>query len=489
MEAPLLFDPPMALQEVTAEASVTTPSEPVHGQATPSPTAINTLPPETGSGETETVSSHQVSETDDSSASGYAGDEGSALSQDLSPGRSNLVSLSEGFEESYSSADPSTAEHASRLFTVSHASSLPENGDVKQGTAEYSLSYLHTQLDAALTSSNDPASAIASILGDVKSSDMAYPSKSEDSTLVVVSGISLDGSQHSGVAPDTRIQSAESTNASPQVSTSVIGSSNVQISVGSGYLKIADQTLSNGGPAETVAGHVFSISSSHLLVDGRPVLGVSSDSMVPLPTSSPIDHISAYSVAGTTLSLGGAATVFDGQTLSVASSGLIVVQGGDTKTLRAVDGEHASGAFVMTAGSKVLTAHAVVAITNLDFSEVSKSQVSSANYVHPGGTAYKTAADLELIYGSTTISINGSGTMTAEHDSSAVLSSIGGAGSMALGSALTTGSDLTSAPTNIDATSTGESEAGTILTSQGTLACLAGTPFLYLTTAFVLLCS
>lgn len=131
MEAPLLFDPLKALQEVTAEASVTTPSEPVHGQATPSPTAINTLPAETGPGETKTVSSHQVSETGDSSVSGYAGDEGSALSQDLSAGRSNLVSSSEGSEESYLSADPSTTEHASSLFTVSHALSLPEDGDVK----------------------------------------------------------------------------------------------------------------------------------------------------------------------------------------------------------------------------------------------------------------------------------------------------------------------------------------------------------------------
>ncbi|RMX78961.1 hypothetical protein D0869_08665 [Hortaea werneckii] len=425
MEAPLLFDPPKALHEVTAEASVTTPSEPVHGQATPSPTAVNSLPAETGSGETKTVSSHQVSETDDPPTSGSAGDEDSALSQDLSPGPSNLISLSEGSEGSYSSADPSTTERASRLSTVNHASSLTGDGDVKQGTAGDSLSYLHTQLDASSTSSNDPASAIASILGGAKSSDMADSPKSGDSTLVVVSGISLDGSQYSGVAPDTRIQSAESTNALTQVSTSVMGSNKIQISVESGYLKIADQTLSTGGPAETVAGHVFSMSSSHLLVDGRPVLGVSSDSMVPLPTSSPIDHISAYSVAGTTLSLGGAATVFDGQTLSVASSGLIVVQGEDTKTLQAVDGERASGVFVMSAGSKILTAHAVVATTNLDFSEGSRSQVSSPAYLYPSGMAYKTAADLELIYGSTTISINGSGTMTAEHDSSAGLSNVG----------------------------------------------------------------
>lgn len=122
-------------------------------------------------------------------------------------------------------------------------------------------------MDAALTSSNDPASAIASILGGVKSSDMAYPSKSEDSTLVVASSISLDGSQHSGVAPDSQVQSAESTSAPSHVFTSVIGSNNIQISIGSGYLKVADQTLSNGGPAETVAAHVFSLSSSQLLVD------------------------------------------------------------------------------------------------------------------------------------------------------------------------------------------------------------------------------
>lgn len=206
-------------------------------------------------------------------------------------------------------------------------------------------------------------------------------------------------------------------------------------------------------------------------------------------SSSPIDHISAYSVPGKTLSLGGAATVLDGQTLSVASSGLIVVQGEDTNTLQTIDDEHVSGVFVMTAGSKVITAHAVVVTINLDFSEVSRSQVSSAAYLYSSGMAYKTAADLELIYESTTISIDGLGTITAERDSSAVLSSIGNAGSKVSGSALTAGSDLTSAPTNVDATSTGESEAGTILTSQGILACSAATPFLYLTTAFVLLCS
>lgn len=66
-----------------------------------------------------------------------------------------------------------------------------------------------------------------------------------------------------------------------------------------------------------------------------------------------------------------------------------MVQGRIPKHFQAAAFEHVSGAFVMTAGSKVLT-------TDSDASEVFRSQVSAARF-HPSSKAYQIASGLELI--------------------------------------------------------------------------------------------
>ena len=141
------------------------------------------------------------------------------------------------------------------------------------------------------------------------------------------------------------------------------------ISGQTGEVSIDGTTLSIGGPAQAISGHVISEGSAGLVIDGSnmvssPQITAAAGSGTVLTIGSSVVTASAVpgqsgivAIDGTTLSIGGPAQTIGGQTVSEGSSGL-VIDGSRTVSLPQVTMGTESG-ILLTLGSAVVTASAV----------------------------------------------------------------------------------------------------------------------------------
>lgn len=447
MEAPLLFDPPRALQQVSAEASVTMPSAHSSTQAAPSSTPTSPMPVETGpSSNTQSAattsmadpgtsgpSSSSVAEPDPSPNTDGSSDgssqgtptalpdtEGSGVSP-ADPAQTPSDTTTQGNGDSPS--DPSPHESSEQADPTATAANL--GGAVASlfgsTSANGAGSVTHSSPGTGNTAASDPEDPTAENPGTTNALSVLESAAGVIADPGVSTAVADTGSQAGTAGADTDPSLQPTDALSTQglvVQTAALGQSSIALTSVSGHVEVGSQTLSVGGPAQTVAGHVLSAGSSGVVIDGSTPITFAVD---PIATSdltaatlvtvgsqqytissaadrgllvngvtvSPggsavevdgqtfsamgsalvagsttidmeglttaTDPSSAMAVAGTTLSVGGPDVVSDGNTYSLASSGLVLVNAQTTQLFSAVQGTSQS----LTGGASLLAAGSV----------------------------------------------------------------------------------------------------------------------------------
>ncbi|KAK3624819.1 hypothetical protein LTR56_020784 [Elasticomyces elasticus] len=392
MEAPLLFDPPKALQQVATAASVTMPSSPSTTAASPSSTLISPLPVETGS-----PSSTQMSTT---SAVGSPGRPVS-YSSDIPGSGSSTPSAAGSYDTPVAQSsvvDPQTAGESTR---VSYNPAPGVASDTQQSSTGEDRDPANTQ-GVPFTPSADPGGAIASVFNSVahtvaneapSASHGNVVAATSDSWMAATTAVKESGAPNALTVLHSALSSAMDPNASPSndegdtesngsledgLATST-GPSSQAVDIASpsqewqnaavttltmdnkiftvsqapnSDLLVNGMVVSQGATATQIDGQMFSIVSSHLLAGSTTV------EMPSVPTSAGAT-IAGVEIAGTTLSVGGPGLHTDGRTVSLASNGLVLVDAQTTERFSSMPTDLPNGSSVMVAGAMTLTAAAI----------------------------------------------------------------------------------------------------------------------------------
>ncbi|KAK3653140.1 hypothetical protein LTR56_004676 [Elasticomyces elasticus] len=447
MEAPLLFDPPKALQQVATAASITMPSSPSPTPASPSSTFISPLPVETGP-----RSSTQKSTTSAVDSPGLP----SSYPSDI-PGSSSSTPPAAGFSESpvvqSSMVDPQSAGESTQ---ISYNPTPGDTSDTQQTSTGESWDPANTQ-GVPFAPSADPGGAIASVFDSVaptvaNETPSASPGNviaaASDSWMAATTAVKESGTPNALTVLHSALNSAVDPNTSPAnddghsesngslgdgLATSVGASSQGINIAGSSQewqnaaattltidnkiftvsqapnsdLLVNGMIVSQGVTATQVDGQMFSIESSHLFAGSTTV------ELPSLPT--PVGAITVgVEIAGTTLSVGGPELCTNGRTISLASNGLVLVGAQTTERFSSMPTDLPNGSSVLVAGAITLTA---AAISGMD------TAIAGARYT-VGSQVFSvdddaSAPGVEIVDGSISITVGGSAQTVDGHAFSA----------------------------------------------------------------------
>ncbi|KAK4896540.1 hypothetical protein LTR27_005458 [Elasticomyces elasticus] len=388
MEAPLLFDPPKALQQVATAASITMPSSPSPTPASPSSTLISPLPVETGP-----PSSTPKSTT---SAVGSPGLPAS-YSSDV-PGSDSSTSPAAG---SYKSPGVQSSQSEGESTQIVSDSAPGDTSNTQQSSTGEDRDPANTQ-SLAYTPSADPGGAIASVFDSVapivaNEAPSASPGNviaaTSDSWMAATTAVEESGTPNaltvlhpalsSAMDPTT---SAANDEGDPELNGSFgdglgtnMGTSSQAINIaGSSQewqnaaattltidnkiftvsqapnsdLLVNGMVVSQGATATQVDGQMFSIVSSHLLAGSTTVELPS----VPTPAGA---MTAGVEIAGTTLLVGGPGLHTGGRKISLASNGLVLVDAQTTERFSSIPTDLPNGSTVLVAGAMTLTVDAI----------------------------------------------------------------------------------------------------------------------------------
>ncbi|KAK5708587.1 hypothetical protein LTR17_020571 [Elasticomyces elasticus] len=433
MEAPLLFDPPKALQQVATAASITIPSSPSPTPASPSSTFISPLPIETGP-----PSSAQKSTTSAVGSPGLP----SSYSSDIPWSGSSTPSAAGSYNTPADQSLVVDPQSAGESTQISYHPAPGDTSDAQQSLTGEDRDPDSTQ-SAPFTQVADPGGAIASVFGSVAPTTAnEEPSASSgnviaaasDSWMVATTAVKESGTPNALTVLHSALSSALDPNASPAndeghpesngslgdgSATSMDTSSQPIDTAGLSQARqnaaattltidnkiftvsqapdsdflVNNMVVSQGVTAAQIDGQMFSIVSSHLLAG---------PTTVQLP-SVPIRAGGDVEIAGTTLTVGGPAMQLDGSTISLASNGLVLVDAQTTEPFSSMPTDLPNGSSVLVAGAMTLTAAAIsamgTAVTGARFTV--GSQVFSVD-------EDASAPNVEIVDGSISITVGGS---------------------------------------------------------------------------------
>ncbi|KAK5746378.1 hypothetical protein LTR17_000758 [Elasticomyces elasticus] len=454
MEAPLLFDPPKALQQVATAASITMPSLPSTTAASPSSTLISPLPIETGP-----PSSTQKSTTSDVGSPGLP----ASYSSDIPGSGSSTPSAAGSYNTPVAQSSVVDPQSAGESTQVSYNPAPGDTSDTQQSSTGEDRDPANTQ-DVPFTPSADPGGAIASVFDSVaptvaNEAPSASPGNviaaTSDSWMAATTAVTESGTPNALTVLHSALDSAVDPNVSPAndegdpesngsleggLATSTGASSQGINIAGSSQewqnaaattltidykfftvsqapnsdLLVNGMIVSQGATATQVDGQMFSIEGSHLLAGPTTVQLPS----VPTPVS-----VSAMTtgviITGTMLSVGGPAMQLDGSTISLASEGLVLVNAQTTERFSSMPTDLPNGSSVLVAGAMTLTAAAMsavgTAVTGARFTV--GSQVFSVD-------EDASAPNVEIVDGSISITVGGSAQTVDGHTFSAASNNV-----------------------------------------------------------------
>lgn len=476
------FDPPLALQEASVEATITAPSSPPTTAAAPSskpdsPTATST--PTAESEVLQTSSSSQVAPATQrvpSNASPSSPDisqEASGTSQDPDKPATSSTAIAPAL--SILSAALSTTETASAIESSFSFDPLQ--------SSELSAS------DVSLTT--DPTKSIEF----TPTSGVVLSIKSVVKTIIYTSDYYVLGSETVSVGQATTISGEE---VSADVSGLVLGSQTAAISTlhaedpgskpsvlqANGFtitvsavhptsgdprvVVVEHTTISEGGPAATIRGHVVSQGPNGLVMQGSQTISFSEISLPTIVSGDSDDesvmaagsltvtasaltgYHSGVVIDGTTLSQDGPFITKDGHAISYGSSGLVLVDAQSTAAFTAADitGAHKEDQMIWTLGSLTVTAATVTGDPSAISVHGTTLTEGGQAVTIDGATVTMGSSGLEVIKSHTTERMETVSTGTSSQQSSVSSSMVGGpssAGASSPSAAFTTSPSSTGA--------------------------------------------
>ncbi|KAK5127522.1 hypothetical protein LTR85_006861 [Meristemomyces frigidus] len=424
-EAPLLFDPPRALQPAESAATVTMPSTPTSTTASPSATPTSPQPVQT---ETTTSQQPTADATAESTRSVVSSSGAASAQQDQSPTHSvstngpasgatasttkqtptesTPTTQGDGSAVGTTSQDPSSGNSPTSTQAAADPASNPahtlsdHSNQEDSGTQGGSSSVATSQNTDPASSSADPGGAIASLLGE-----SGKPTTSTQATADPASD-PAQASSGSGTQYIGGTQGGSSSEATSQATNPVSSPADTGGAVAS-VLGAEDATSVD--PAQTSqlnsgTSNAPSVLESAATSSGDPQ---ASSGAQAVPSAAQSDSIS---VAGTTLSVGGPEIVSAGNTLTLGSSGLVLLNAQGTQAVNAAQDQSQSltgGTSVLTAGFLTLTAAAVEATAQSETQEDPKAQTTVGSHTF-SVVQNPSATDVEVVDGSMTVTAGGS---------------------------------------------------------------------------------
>ncbi|KAK5688932.1 hypothetical protein LTS10_000912 [Elasticomyces elasticus] len=447
MEAPLLFDPPKALQQVATAASATMPSSPSTTPAAPSSTLISPLPVETGS-----PSSTQKSTTSDMGSPGLP----ASYSSDIPGSGSNTPSAAGSYKSPVVQSSVVDPQSAGESTQVSYNPAPGDTSNTLQSSTGEDRDPASTQ-GVPFTPNADSGGAIASVFDSVaptvaNEAPSASPGNvitaTNDLWMAATTAVKESGTPNALTVLHSALSSAMYPNASPAndeghpesngslengLATSMGASSQAFNIAGSSqeWQNAAATTLtidnkiftvsqapnsdllvngiivSQGATPTQVDGQMFSIESSHLLAGSTTVELPS----VPTPAGA---MTAGVEIAGTTLSVGGPGLHTDGRTISLASNGLVLVDAQTTERFSSMPTDLPNESSVLVAEAMTLTAAAISGMG---------TAIAGARYT-VGSQVFNVEADastpgVEIVDGSISITVSGAAQTVDGHTFSA----------------------------------------------------------------------